>query len=132
MHKRTPYENRVSEIESGLALESRPLPFERLDVYNVAIDLIEIVGGLPTSRGCANPMDHLKRAATSVALNVAEACGKSGADRKRFFAIARGSALEAAAALRILYALRGIEIAKYNTSRSYCERLYAMLTKLCR
>jgi len=120
------------ESRNRLGLDERPLPFEKLDAYNVAIELIEIVGNLRTTRGCANPIDHLKRASTSIALNTAEACGKQGADRQRFFSIARGSALEAAAALRVLRALRGIDYTNYTLARSFCERLYAMLTRLCR
>ena len=68
----------------------------------------------------------------SIALNIAEACGRNGADRKQFFAIARGSALESAAALRILKSLGGISDSDYKHARSFCERLYAMLTRLSR
>jgi four helix bundle protein len=75
----------------------------------------------------------LRRASSSVALNVAEACGKEGAaDRARFFRIARGSALESAAALRVLLALRAVDAATHDRGRGLCARLYAMATRLCR
>ena len=49
--------------------------------------------------------DQLDRASTSIALNIAEGNGKfTPADRCRFFDIARGSALESAAALDVLVA----------------------------
>lgn len=112
--------------------DSRQLPHERLDAFAVSIDLIEAVGRLEVSRGHANIMDQLKRASTSCALNIAEGCGKRGKDRARFFDIARGSALESAAALRILKALRLIRQDNHDEARDYCQRLYAMLTVLAR
>jgi four helix bundle protein len=49
--------------------------------------------------------DQLDRASTSIVLNLAEGNGKrSYSDRCRFFDIARGSALECAAALDVLVA----------------------------
>ncbi len=53
--------------------------------------------------------DHLDRASTSVALNIAEGNGKfSVRDRSRFFEIARGSALECAACLDVLVAKQAL------------------------
>jgi hypothetical protein len=46
--------------------------------------------------------DQLRRASSSVALNCAEGAGKTGADRERFFLIARGSSLECAAIFDVL------------------------------
>lgn len=115
----------------GLAL-GRQLPHERLDVFRVAIELVELVRSLGSLRGTAGALDQLRRASTSVAVNIGEACGKSGADRRRYFAIARGSALESAAALRVLLALRLVKAERYGEGRTLCERLYAMLTRLSR
>jgi len=120
------------QTKNDIGNESRQLPFEKLDAYQVAIQLTDLIGALPCRRGCAHPLDQLKRAAISIALNIAEACGRQGADRKRFFGIAKGSALESAAALRILLALNGVKQDDYQTARSYCERLYAMLIRLSR
>lgn len=117
--------------ELVLALE-RPLPHEKLDVFRVAIELVELVTALGSLRGTAGALDQLRRAATSVAVNIGEACGKRGADRRRFFEIARGSALECAAALRVLLALGMIKQQRFAAGRALCERLYAMLTRLCR
>ena len=51
----------------------------------------------------AGLVDQLDRASTSIPLNIAEENGKfTGADRCRFFDIARGSALECAASLDVL------------------------------
>jgi four helix bundle protein len=99
---------RTSQNALGLALENKLLPHERLDVFQVAIVLVEHVASMGPLRGTAGALDQLRRAATSVAVNIGEACGKQGRDRQRFFEIARGSALESAAALRVLLALKVI------------------------
>ena len=71
--------------------------------YEVALEvarlLVPIVEELkPRSRDLA---DQLERASTSVVLNVAEGNRRIGGDRRRFFAIAAGSAAEVAAALEL-------------------------------
>jgi four helix bundle protein len=124
--------NSHSPSALGLALESRPLPHEKLDVFQVAIELVEHVAKLKPRRGCSSGFEQLRRAASSTALNIAEACGKNGRDRERFFEIARGSALESAAALRVLEALGAVSSTERAAGRQLCERLYAMLTRLCR
>ena len=108
----------------------RPLPFHRLDVYSVALELVRLVGGLHAHRGTAEVRDQLRRASSSCVLNIAEASGKMGADRRRFFLIARGSACEAGAALDVLAALRAIDTQLHLDGRRLCDRLYGMLTRL--
>jgi four helix bundle protein len=50
--------------------------------------------------------DQITRAASSVCLNLSEGCGKlTPKDKKRFFAIARGSVLEVSGALDVASAL---------------------------
>jgi len=119
-------------LAHGLAPDCQLLPHERLDVFAVAIELVELVRSLGSLRGNAGALDQLRRASTSVAVNIGEACGKSGADRRRYFSIARGSALESAAALRVLLALGLVKRERYGEGRTLCERLYAMLTQLSR
>jgi four helix bundle protein len=108
-----------------------PLPHERLDAFRVAIEFVEFVASQRPARGAGEAYDQLRRGATSVALNISEACGKRGADRARFFAIARGSALEGAAALRVLLAMGVLGREAHDRGRTLCARLYAMLTRLC-
>ena len=108
----------------------RPLPFHRLDVYRVALDLVRLSGSLHAHRGTAEVRDQLRRASSSCALNVAEGSGKKGADRRRYFLIARGSACEAAAALDVLAALAAIDTSLHQEGRRMCDRLYAMLTRM--
>ena len=77
---------------------------EKLNVYQVALEFNGWVGDLLANvEAKAAAKDQLDRAATSIPLNLAEGNGKfSRRDRARFFDIARGSALEAAASLDVL------------------------------
>jgi four helix bundle protein len=110
--------------------DRRPLPFERLDVYQVAMELTRLAGAVPVVRGAADARDQLRRAAASVPLNIAEGCGKQGRERARYLSIARGSVLEVAAALDVLAALRSISAQQHTVARALCERVYAMLTAM--
>jgi four helix bundle protein len=79
---------------------------EKLEVYQASLSFIAwlepVLQKAPKSLAVA---DQLDRASTSIPLNIAEGNGKfTGADRCRFFDIARGSALESAAALDVLVA----------------------------
>jgi four helix bundle protein len=111
------------------------LSFQRLDVYQRSIDFIAlthaVTAGVP--RGHASAIDQLRRAATSVSLNIAEAAGRRGAaDAARAYAIARGSAMECAAALDALKAMGIVEERLYAEGTRLLERVVAMLTKMCR
>ena len=111
------------------SLASLPLPHERLDVFKVAIELVAWTTNLPP-RGIADLKDQLRRASASVALNIGEGSGKRGSDRARFYEIARGSALECAAAIMVLSAMKAIPPERVSEGRVLCQRLYAMLNKM--
>jgi len=88
---------------------------------------------LATTRGHASILDQLKRAATSVPLNLAEAAGRTGsADAARTYAIARGSAMECAAILDALGTLKIIDPARQQRGLELLAGIVAMLTKRCR
>jgi len=77
---------------------------EKLEVYRASLAFLvwlePVLQKLPKSLAV---VDQLDRASTSIPLNIAEGNGKfTGADRCRFFDIARGSALECAASLDVL------------------------------
>jgi four helix bundle protein len=114
----------------------RPLlDFERLDVYRCAIEFlalaVRIASRIP--RGHADLRDQLRRASTSIPLNIAEASGKTrGPDRARFHAIARGSALECAAILDVLRLLDATTTDDATRGKLLLSRVVAMLSKMCR
>jgi len=70
---------------------------EKFEAYHLAIEYWERALRLlnQTPAGHAVIKDQLKRAAASIPLNIAEGSGRTRTeDRKRFYAIARGSAFE--------------------------------------
>ena len=73
------------------------LGFQRLDVYRCAVRFLGLAAALAhrCTRGQAELVDQLRRAALSIPLNIAEGSGKIGRDPARYYTIARGSALDA-------------------------------------
>ena len=111
------------------------LSFQKLDVYRRSIEFLALtirIGQRPP-KGSASLVDQLRRAAGSIPLNIAEAAGRSGtADAARSYAIARGSAMECAAALDALALLNVIDVETKNRGDRLLEAVVAMLTKMCR
>src|ERR1700738_1489339 len=72
------------------------LSFQKLDVYRCAIEFLALTAPAAEQipRGNATLLDQLRRAASSISLNIAEAAGRTGqGDAARTHPIARGSAL---------------------------------------
>ena len=73
------------------------MSYEKLRVYQFSLQFLSFAAGIieRLPRGNGPIADQFRRAAASVCLNTAEACGRiRDADRKQHFAIARGSAME--------------------------------------
>jgi four helix bundle protein len=109
------------------------LSHEKLDVYRCSIEFVtlstKLMGDLPKGNGVAN--DQLKRASFSIPLNIAEASGKRQmADRRRYFNIARGSAMECGAILDVLTHSEQVSIDAVLPLKNLVERIVSMLTKL--
>ena len=111
------------------------MSYEKLDVYQCAIKLLSIAINITNDmpRGQAGLVDQIKRAAMSIPLNIGEGAGKrTKADCGKYFDIARGSALECAAAIDVCKVLELISSEKQKSAKELLHRIVAMLTKLAR
>lgn len=103
---------------------------ERLDVYRVALaahaQATTILAGEHRIL-----RDQLERASLSVVLNISEGAGRrSRKDKQRHYAIARGSAMECAAAVDVIAIRRLADATVAAALRTLFVRAIQMLTKL--
>ena len=107
--------------------------FHNLDVYRCATEFLAVGTSLAerAPRGYAMLADQLRRAALSIPLNIAEGSGKFDKDARRFYAIARGSALECAA-LVDAFEIVGTEERECAKARELLVRIVSMLTVMVR
>ena len=106
------------------------LDAEKLVVYAVALELQVLCAALvPVHHRVLQ--DQLERSSLSCVLNVAESAGRrSRKDKRRFVAIARGSATETAAVIDVLRLRRLAPEAACAAARSLALRVVQLLTKL--
>jgi four helix bundle protein len=109
------------------------LGHEKLDVYLLSIGYVawvfEKAGNLS---GVHRPArDQWLRASQPISLNIAEGNGKTAeADRKRYFEIARGSALECAAIQDVLVVGKALGETESQERKVELDRMAAMLSRL--
>ena len=123
----------AKQLRRGAADTLGMLSFQRLDVYQRAIEFLalvyDVVDELP--RGHADRADQLTRAAESVVRNIAEGAGRwSEADSANRYKIARGEAMECAASLDVMRLRKVITDARYARGGQLLEGVVAMLTKM--
>lgn len=108
--------------------------FERLDVYQLALDFITRVFRL--SRKFPRDFqytlgDQLRRAALSIANNIAEGSGKESKKEKAyFFNNSLHSARECIPMFTILHREKIVDVMVHDEFRNDCRRLTSMLVKL--
>ena len=107
---------------------------EKLSVYQRSLEFIEFVHHLFSSHSNRlNVFEQLDRAATSIPLNIAEGTGKfTSKDKCRYYDIARGSALECAACLDVLFKRKKITEEISEEGKSTLIEIVSMLTGLIR
>ena len=89
-------------LAPALTDRSTVLELDNLDVYRVSLEFQGLIATLLSSAH-GELRSQLDRAALSISMNVAEGAGRrSAADRRRFYSIARGSALECTAILDVM------------------------------
>ena len=106
---------------------------EKLDVYQASIEFLvladEIASSLPNGR--AYMADQLRRAASSISLNIAEGAGEfSKGDKARFYRMSRRSGTECAGILDACRVLRLSDEPLLERGRELLVRIVAMLTAM--
>jgi four helix bundle protein len=107
------------------------MPYERLLAFQAAKELLCIVREAKIAD--AHLRDQALRAAKSACLNIAEAAGRwTAPDQKRVFGIARGEAMEAAAAVEIAAEAGDCSLAAAQAAAEAGRKTNALLTGLIR
>jgi len=107
---------------------------EKFEAYQLAIQFTHVALECldEVKSGNANLRDQLRRAAFSIALNIAEGTGKNGRlDRIRFYSIARGSAMECAAICDILGILNPRLLPKITLAKAKLKSIVNILSTVC-
>ncbi len=113
---------------------SRQFDHEKLRVYQRSIDFVvwsnDLLETIPKTLAISKQLD---RASTSIPLNLAEGNGKfTGSDRCRYFDIARGSALECAAALDVIVGKKQASLDRVAEGREILIDIISLLVGLIR
>jgi four helix bundle protein len=121
-------------IALGIEEERMTFGHEQLDVYRAAIEYVgwshRLCERLKAHR---NAREQLLRASQSIPLNIAEGNGKATeGERRRYFEIARGSALECGAIQDVLEVCGALPPLENTEAKKLLDRIAAMLTKLGR
>lgn len=104
---------------------------EKLNVYQKAIEFIEWLENIINRNAKKSILDQIERAANSILLNIAEGNGKfTGRDKCRYFDIARGSALECAASLDIMFRKDIIKYEELSFGKNILKEIVSMLIGL--
>jgi len=105
---------------------------KQLDVYRAAIEYVGWSFRLcERLKGQRDAKDQLLRASQAIPLNIAEGNGKATeGERRRFFEIARGSALECGAVQDVLEVCGALLPAENADAKRLLDRIFAMLTRL--
>ena len=104
--------------------------YERFRVWQVAREVVREVQGTVAEFGdCGGLANQLRRAAISIASNIAEGSEKgSDAELRRFFAIARGSCAEATAQVTIAFDLGLVRQRQYESLVDKLDHVGRMLS----
>jgi len=126
--------NRVGGNEASIQEgRKKMLNHKKLKCYELALDVARSVPSTTKSwpRGTSYLIDQLRRAASSIVLNIAEGNGRRLlGERKRFFSIARASATETSAIMDIAEALAYIDYSTYESVQDKLLQIVKILYKL--
>ena len=107
--------------------------FEKLNVYQRGLDLVDRMYDL-TNRFPKEELfglsSQLRRAVTSIVLNISEGSGRTKKDFRNFLNMARTSAYECSAILEIAKRRNYIDIKEFDFLYSELEIIIKMINKL--
>jgi len=105
---------------------------ENLKVYNRSLEFVEFVEKILSKlKDNLNVYDQFDRSSTSIPLNIAEGTGKyTPKDKNRFYDIARGSAVESAACLDVLFKRNKIDLNENINGKEILFEIVSMLIGL--
>ncbi len=110
------------------------LSHKKLDVYAISLQLVKETYHLTSHFPSAEKyvlVSQLRRAAVSVSSNIAEgASRKSSAEKRRFYEIARSSAVEIDTQLEIALLLQYVEYSNVSLVEQHIESAFRMLSKM--
>ena len=108
---------------------------ERFEAYQISIKFLKVAISLADSipPGYSMVKDQFRRASLSITLNIAEGSDKSSiAEKKRFYAIARGSAMECAAICDVLELVdQNYYATKTTEAKALLKSIVSILTTIC-
>ncbi len=108
---------------------------EKLDVYNVALDFVvtaySIAGAGNRTEPQGDVADQLRRASTSILLNLAEGAGEyAPREKARFYRLAKRSATECAALVEVYRRLSLVTAEIADAARAKLLRIVSMMIRL--
>src|SRR5690349_9426967 len=104
----------------------------RFEVQDVAVECVRVLRGMTDRLRLrdADLADQLRRAANSMALNIAEGRWRTGKDKSNRFRVAAGSANEVRACLNVAEAWGMLSAEETREPIALIDRLLAMLWRL--
>ncbi len=105
---------------------------EKLIVYQKSLTFVEFADSvLKIVDSKIKVHDQFDRTSTSIVLNIAEGNGKySSKDRRRYFDISRGSALESAACLDVMVSKKILKVEDLSKGKELLYEIVSMLIVL--
>ena len=112
--------------------ETKPTRAQPFVAFETALEVIAALKPIVPEirRHSGEVARQIVESASSVAANLAEGNGREGADRRRFFRIAAGSALETRAHLRVALAWGWLEAKDFADVDALLDREIAILWRL--